>query len=747
VAQYNDSSNLTADNGDSRQSVGTLIPREQELAAYAAMGAPMLAPMWSDQAVSGISLTKIWHSFRRRWLLALFIGLMMGIPAALATWLIFPKQFEVQAMLQFRNREDWLGDRGPVNTEANKQWRESQLVMIRSALMLQRAIGEPRVGSLSMILNESEPIYFLQKYISVYSPKDSNLVLIRMTGEDPKQMVEIVRALTDKYVDYAKSEASTERGKQLDMLQRQYDGEAVQLRKKIEARTTLIKKLAVIDSESAKAKMSDLSQEMYHLRSKLSDRESRLSQALLDLARLEERQRTIEEGRYPEALLNDEIKKDPEMIELQRDVAKAQKLYRAARSVAKYPQTDPAVQRAAETVKSLQEEVEKLAAELREIALAKLKWGKDRPEESLPVTQARVESLQQEVDGIQEKILALKNEYDHFTGDSAELAQQNADIQRLEATTAELNRRLIEARLRVNLQPPVDVIEPAEEPEGSAMLYRVILTTFLGLLCFSVGVAGVVLVEYTKQRVSTLNDVGYGGLGIRVLGTVPNLARITSKTKSPEAGAAVAGILAESIDSVRTMLLSNKRADAPKVILVTSADEHEGKTTVASHLAASLARAGRRTLLVDGDLRKPSIHMLFDMPLSSGVCEVLRGEAEIEAVVHPAQVEGMWVMLAGRYDQAAIAALAKETASALFRTLRADYDFVVVDTGPALAFADTMLMGSHADAAVMSILRDVSQIPKVYEARERLEAIGVMVLGGVVGGVANSGSRNYSVVS
>jgi Mrp family chromosome partitioning ATPase len=139
--------------------------------------------------------------------------------------------------------------------------------------------------------------------------------------------------------------------------------------------------------------------------------------------------------------------------------------------------------------------------------------------------------------------------------------------------------------------------------------------------------------------------------------------------------------------------------------------------------------------------------MLFDMPLSSGVCEVLRGEAEIEAVVHPAQVEGMWVMLAGRYDQAAIAALAKETASALFRTLRADYDFVVVDTGPALAFADTMLMGSHADAAVMSILRDVSQIPKVYEARERLEAIGVMVLGGVVGGVANSGSRNYSVVS
>jgi capsular exopolysaccharide synthesis family protein len=224
------------------------------------------------------------------------------------------------------------------------------------------------------------------------------------------------------------------------------------------------------------------------------------------------------------------------------------------------------------------------------------------------------------------------------------------------------------------------------------------------------------------------------------------LSRQTA-SKNGEANGAVAGILAESIDSVRTMLLSNRGADAPKVILVTSADEHEGKTTVASHLAASLARAGRRTLLVDGDLRKPAIHMLFDMPLSAGVCEVLRGEAAVDAVVHPAQVEGMWLMLAGQCDQQAVASLAKDSAAALFRKLRADFEFVVVDSGPALAFADTMLIGSHADAAVMAILRDVSQIPKVYEARERLEAIGMQVLGGVVGGVSTNGSRNYALMN
>ena len=101
------------------------------------------------------------------------------------------------------------------------------------------------------------------------------------------------------------------------------------------------------------------------------------------------------------------------------------------------------------------------------------------------------------------------------------------------------------------------------------------------------------------------------------------------------------GILAESVDNFRTILLQQTRADAPKVIMVTSAGDREGKTTVASHLAASLARSGRRTLLVDGDLRSPTIHAMFSAALEPGVCEMLRGEADLEAVIQPTQVDGL----------------------------------------------------------------------------------------------------------
>jgi capsular exopolysaccharide synthesis family protein len=195
------------------------------------------------------------------------------------------------------------------------------------------------------------------------------------------------------------------------------------------------------------------------------------------------------------------------------------------------------------------------------------------------------------------------------------------------------------------------------------------------------------------------------------------------------------GLLAESVDSIRATLIHTTLVDSPRVVLVTSADACEGKTTVASQLAASLARCGKRTLLVDGDLRHPAAHRIFELPQEPGLCELLRRQIDGEAAVHPTLSPNLWVMPAGRCDVHSVQALSGDSLAQAASAWRSHYEFVIIDSAPVLKVADPLLFGQHVDTTILSVLRDVSQTPRVFEASERLRSVGISVLGAVVNGV------------
>jgi capsular exopolysaccharide synthesis family protein len=201
--------------------------------------------------------------------------------------------------------------------------------------------------------------------------------------------------------------------------------------------------------------------------------------------------------------------------------------------------------------------------------------------------------------------------------------------------------------------------------------------------------------------------------------------------------------MSESVDAIRTLVLHTARADDLRVLLVTSAVAGEGKTSLASQLAASLARAWRKTLLIDGDLRNPAAHKLFELPSEPGFSEVLRGEVEAADAIKPTPLSRLWLMPAGNWDSHAVQALAQESVRSLFEQLKGQYDFIVVDSSPVLPVADTLLLGQHVDAALLSILRDVSRTPAVYAAQKRLNALGIRTLGAVVIGANEAGLVNY----
>jgi len=193
--------------------------------------------------------------------------------------------------------------------------------------------------------------------------------------------------------------------------------------------------------------------------------------------------------------------------------------------------------------------------------------------------------------------------------------------------------------------------------------------------------------------------------------------------------------LLESIDAIRTMLLRDASLERTRVIMVTSAVEGEGKTTLASHVAGSLARAGRRTLLVDCDLRCPAAHQFFEVPLQPGFSEAVLGEIPIDEAVHETAIDGLWVVPAGEWDREVVQALAKGGVEKTFERFKESFDFIVVDSHPVLQATDSLVVGQHVDAVILSLLRDVSQTPRVYAASQRLTNLGIRVLGAVVNGI------------
>lgn len=239
-------------------------------------------------------------------------------------------------------------------------------------------------------------------------------------------------------------------------------------------------------------------------------------------------------------------------------------------------------------------------------------------------------------------------------------------------------------------------------------------------------------VDYRQRRVYTAREVS-SGLGIRVVGAVPSLPNLERRLVDPESELEGHPVI-ESIDALRTTLLRESQRERRRVILVTSAGAGEGKTTLAASLAISLARAGRRTLLIDGDLRSPAANQLFEMPLQPGFSEVVLAEVDAIDAIQPTHQENLFLLPAGQWDREVLQSLARDGLEGVLEKLREDYDFILIDSHPVLAATDSLLLAQRSDGVLLAVLRGVSQMPRVYAAAQRLSSLGVRVLGAVING-------------
>ena len=173
----------------------------------------------------------------------------------------------------------------------------------------------------------------------------------------------------------------------------------------------------------------------------------------------------------------------------------------------------------------------------------------------------------------------------------------------------------------------------------------------------------------------------------------------------------------------------------PSSLLITSTQPAEGKTTVASNLAISLAQLGHRVLLVDADLRFPSLHKLFGAGGSLGLVSYLTGQQDWRALVRPSESQGLDVLVCGPVPPNPCELLSSERMGALISSANAEYAFTILDSSPMLALADSRILARLVNGVLLIVKSETTRCEQVMRAHSGVRSVGGNLIGVVLNNV------------
>ncbi len=218
--------------------------------------------------------------------------------------------------------------------------------------------------------------------------------------------------------------------------------------------------------------------------------------------------------------------------------------------------------------------------------------------------------------------------------------------------------------------------------------------------------------------------------------------------KAPAGTAMVSEIsnfaLVEAFKAIRTNLSfalpGNKKC---KKLLITSSLPSEGKTTISSNTAITIAQTDARVLLIDADLRKPKVHARFGVENSVGLSNVLSGMANYEDAVRPSGKGNLFVMTAGVIPPNPAELLSSDSMRNLLTSLESSFDYIIIDSAPINLVADALELSAMVDGVVLVIKANSSTHPATRDTLARLQFVGANVAGMILNDVVSKGNGYY----
>lgn len=199
----------------------------------------------------------------------------------------------------------------------------------------------------------------------------------------------------------------------------------------------------------------------------------------------------------------------------------------------------------------------------------------------------------------------------------------------------------------------------------------------------------------------------------------------------------------EAYSAIRTNLLFMQKGEKCPVFVVTSPTANNGKTINSINLAISFAQMGKKTLLIDGDMRNPTVHRMFSIPVKNGLSEILAGLTDNSITVSKTDVENLSVLTSGKIPPNPAELIASPRMDKLLDFVKEHYDCVFIDTPPVNIVTDATAFSQKTTGYILIVKSDMTDIADVKASVSNLQAIGGNILGFILNDVS-SGNGRYS---
>jgi len=613
-------------------------------------------------------------------------------------------------------KDDFISNLKRSISETLKYWKESVVSLLRTEDQEIPKTSEEYEQDSDLVSD------FISR-IEVSPIRNSRLVDIKFQAKDPVLATRIVNALTTAYIDQNLETKLTAVQDAVKWLHSRIDEERKKVEKAEQALHRYKEKHSIVtdfssDVEQVTAqKLAQLNAQVVEAESKRVEAETRYRQAVA----LESSPQMLDS--IPEVLNNELIRQIKTMeVDLYKRTSELSKRYGQ-----KHPQM-VAIQSELKTLQQRKnQEVNRVVNSLRneyKVALAKEQSLKDA------LDKQKNEALELNQKAIQYGVLKRETE-------SARQLYEVL-IKRFKETT--LTEDMKTGNIRV-----IDRAEAPKLPIKPKKKLNLLLAIIVGLVT---GVGLAFFFEYLDNTIKIPEDVkqhlNIPYLGLSPLFEAPSQGN-PGDNEYPELVTfhSPKSTASESYRGIRTSVLLSSAESEPQIILVSSAGSREGKTIITANLGITMAQAGSKVIILDCDMRRPMMHKIFGAAKDRGISKLLVEKGEAEGAIFHTHIPNLDLITSGPIPPNPSEMLGSARMAAMLETLRKRYTRIIIDSPPATAVTDAIVLSKSVDGVILVIR--VADIPRevIKNAVAQFKAVGANLLGAVLNGVDMSRDKYY----